>query len=294
MVAAAVVLAVPSVAAAAEQHVVAVPGLYFDPSRLSVVVGDEVTWRVSDVQTHDVRADDGSFASGRLGRFGGFTTRFDRAGSWPYLCTIHPFMRGQVDAFAALLRAPAGAALAGESVRLEGRAAPGAEVTLEQRSSPGGWSAVGSTIAGRDGAFSFAVRAVDGVAYRPVTAAGAGPEVAVAVTARVDAAIAVRPGRRRARVVVRTRPPQPGLVASLQRYSRERFMWRRVAHARLDARGRARFAVRTGGGGRVRVVLSRAARGRALAVTGVVRLQDGRRVRDPYRPKPPPSAPEHA
>jgi len=307
--------AVPG-AAVAEQHVVALPGLYFDPSRLSVVVGDAVTWRVSDLQTHDVRAEDGSFASGRLGRFGGFTTRFDRAGSWPYLCTIHPFMRGQVDALAALLRAPAGAALAGEPVRLEGRAAPGAEVTLEQRLAAGaapavmagvrpavvagvrpavvagGWQAVGRAVAAADGTFAFTVRAAEGAVYRPATAAGAGPEVALAVTTRVRASVAVRPGRDRARVVVRTRPRQPGLVASLQRYSRERFMWRRIAHARLDARGRARFAVRTGGGGRVRVVLSSAARGPVLALTGVVRLQDGRRVRDPYRPKPP-DAPRH-
>jgi hypothetical protein len=99
--------------------------------------------------------------------------------------------------------------------------------------------------------------------------------------------LAVRPGRRRARVVVRSRPRQPGLVATLQRYSRERFMWRRVARARLDAGGRARFAIRVGGGGRVRVVLSRTRGGPPLAVTHVRRLQDGRRVRDPYRPKPP-------
>jgi hypothetical protein len=253
-----------------------------------------------------------------MGRFGGFTTRFDRTGSWPYLCTIHPFMRGQVDAFAALLSSPAGAVLAGESVRLEGRAAPGAIVTLEQRAAAagphataagvhpavatgvrpavmtgvrpgvtaGGWQTVGRAVAAADGAFAFTVRAAEGVAYRPATAAGAGPEVALAVTARVDAAIAVRPGRRRTRVVVRTRPRQPGLVASLQRYSRERFMWRRVAHARLDARGRTSFIVRSRPGGRVRVLLSRAARGPALAVTEVVRVRDGRRVRDPYRPRP--------
>jgi hypothetical protein len=261
------------------------------------------------VQTHDVRAEDGSFASARLGRFGAFTTRFDRPGSWSYLCSIHPFMRGQVDAFGALLSGPPGAVLAGESVRLEGRAAPGAEVTLEQRSSAGAhaavmagvraavvagarpavvagdWRAVESAVAGSDGAFAFTVRAAEGAVYRPLTSAGAGPEVALAVTARVDAALAVRPGRDRALVVVRTRPRSSGLVASLQRYSRERFMWRRVAHTRLDARGRARFAVRTAG--RVRVMLSRSAGGAPLAVTHVRRLQDGRRVRDPYRPKTP-------
>jgi hypothetical protein len=40
---------------------------------------------------------------------------------------------------------------------------------------------------------------------------------------------------------VSTDPPQPGKVAYLQRYVRERFMWRRVTHVKLDANGRGTF-----------------------------------------------------
>jgi plastocyanin len=246
-------------AAGAESHFVSVPGKYFSPGTVTAVVGDEVTWRNSDLEEHDVRAADGSFESGRLGRFGGFTVRFDGARTVPYLCSIHPFMRGQIDVVAAVLRGPSGAALDGESVRLEGRAAPGATVTLERLE--GTWHGVANAVAGSDGAFGFTVVAAAGAAYRAVTDAGASAPVALAVTARLDARIAVRG----ARVSVRTVPAQPGLVAVLQRYSRERYMWRRVAHARVDRRGRADFRVRARG--RFRVVLSRRLRGAPLAVT---------------------------
>jgi plastocyanin len=254
------VLAFPAVARA-EPHFVSVPGKYFSPAHLTAVVGDEVTWRNVDLEAHDVRAVDGSFDSGRLGRFGGFAMRFSAARPVPYFCTIHPFMRGAVDVVAAVLRAPGEAALAGERVRLSGRAAPGAVVTLERMS--GAWQAVASAVAGGDGAFEFTVVAAEGAAYRALTASGASPPVALAVTAQIEARLAVRG----ARVSVRTIPAQPGLVAALQRYSRERFMWRRVDHALLDRRGRAHFRVRAG---RFRVVLSRKPHGAPLAVTAPV------------------------
>jgi len=40
---------------------------------------------------------------------------------------------------------------------------------------------------------------------------------------------------------VSTDPPQPGKVAYLQRYVRERFAWRRVTHVKLDGGGRGTF-----------------------------------------------------
>jgi len=42
-------------------------------------------------------------------------------------------------------------------------------------------------------------------------------------------------------MIVTTDPPQAGKVAYLQRYVRERFMWRRVSHVKLDASGRGTF-----------------------------------------------------
>jgi hypothetical protein len=257
---------------------VAIPGKYFSPSSVTVVAGDEVSWRNSDLDEHDVRAVDGSFDSGTLGRFGSFTVRFETAGARPYLCSLHPFMRGTVNVFGALLSGP-GPVLAGERVRLEGRAAPGAAVALELRADDGGWPGVDRAVAAADGAFAFSVVASEGAVYRAVTVAGASPEVALAVTAGIDVRIAVHHGH----LSVRTSPARPGLVAVLQRYSRERYMWRRVAHVRLSRRGRAGFELAREDG-RVRVTIGRTVRGAALAPSVVVRVRDGRVVRDPAAP----------
>ena len=259
----------------AETHTVTMPGRSFSPARTTVVVGDTVTWRNTDSVAHDVRAADGSFESGALARFRSFSVAFPAAGPRPYLCTIHPFMRGQVDVVGALLRGPEGPVVAGESVRLEGRATPGAAVTLE--------GAPGRTVAAADGSFSFTVTASAGTVYRALTAAGPSPPVAPAVAAGVTADLSLQPGRRWARVRVRSTPVAPGLVATLQRYSRERFMWRTAWRARLDAGGRARFRVPTTRRGRMRVVLGRTPHGSPLAVSHAVRVRDGVQVADPVR-----------
>jgi plastocyanin len=272
------------VPAPAETHAVGIPGKLFSPPRVSVVVGDTVSWRSADVVEHDVRAADGSFGSGPFGRFGGFSHRFDHAGAHPYLCSIHPFMRGQVDVYGALLRAPHGPVLAAEAVRLEGRASAAAAVSLERQLDGEAWDRQATATAGADGAFAFTVAAVEGALYRVQTVAGASPPVAPSVTSGVSARLAVHAHGARARVVVRASPAQPGLWAALQRYSRERYMWRRIAHARLDRRGRARFSVRTARGGRVRVLLSRRPRGPQLAVTDALRVRDGAPARAPQAP----------
>jgi plastocyanin len=272
------VLAVAAGLLAPDAHTVTMPGKFFSPARLEAVVGEEVTWRNTDTAQHDVRAVDGSFESGVLGRFGGLTVRFDAAGPRPYLCTIHPFMRGEVQVLAALLDGPPGAVLAGEPVRLAGRTAAHTPVRLEHTAADGTVHERGATVAGPDGQFDFSVAAEAGD-YRAVTAAGASPPLALGVTARLHTRLAVR----HARALVTTRPAQPGLHARLQRYSREHFRWLRLGHARLDDRGRARFQV-PAGTDRVRALLSRTARGHALAVTDTVRVRDGRHVPDPAAP----------
>jgi hypothetical protein len=47
-------------------------------------------------------------------------------------------------------------------------------------------------------------------------------------------------------MIVSTDPPQPGRTAYLQRYVKERFAWRRVAHVELDANGRGTFRLVSG------------------------------------------------
>jgi hypothetical protein len=102
----------------------------------------------------------------------------------------------------------------------------------------------------------------------------------VNVSAHVELDVHVQRGR----VMVRTRPGQKGLVATLQIYSRERFSWRRIAHATTDRHGVATFRLRHGLRGTVRVLLSRVARGPAIGASHALRLSDGRMVAGPGTP----------
>jgi plastocyanin len=270
-------LAAPA-SASADDFAVSMPGKYFDPARLTVVAGDQVTWRNADFVAHDVRATDGTFDSGVLNRSAVYGFTFATAGNHPLVCTIHPFMSGEIDVVGATLKAPAGPVVAGEPVQLEGRAPAGSgSVALEEQRSDGSWAPARSTAAGPDGAFAFTMTATETGSYRAVSAAGPSPAVVVNVSARVELDVHVHHGR----VMVRTKPRQKGLVATLQIYSRERFSWRRMAHATTDRRGAATLRVRHGLRGTVRVLLSRVPRGPVLGESHAMRLSDGRMVGDP-------------
>jgi plastocyanin len=282
--AAAAALAAPATASA-DDFAVSMPGKYFDPQRLTIVAGDQVSWRNADFVSHDIRATNGAFDSGIIGRQGVYLHRFDAAGNYPLVCSIHPFMTGQIDVLGATLSGPKTAVVAGESVTLAGRAPAGsASVSLEEQGAGGAWQPVSSTATGADGAFSFTMPAHETAAYRAVSAAGASQPVTVNVSARVELDVHVHKGR----VMVETKPASKGLVATLQLYSRERFSYRRIAHVKTDRKGMAEFRLRRRLRGTVRVLLGRAVRGPALGVSHAVRLRDGRMVADPMPDPAPP------
>jgi hypothetical protein len=261
---------------------VAISGQAFDPGHVTVVAGDTVTWLNQDFSEHDVRAGDGSFDSGRLQHLHAFTRRFDVVAAVPYLCTIHPFMRGQVDVAGAVLHAPTASALAGLPLRMEGRAAAGAtSVTLERGLDDGTWQTVATTAPGSDGAFAFLVTLDSSSRYRVVTAAGPSPTVTVSVTAHVEVHLTVRPAGRHRLVRVVTRPPARDVLATLQRYSRWHYQWRRLARERLGIRGRTTFRLPIGARGLVRVLLSRDRHGPPLAISRPVRVKNGKPAADP-------------
>jgi plastocyanin len=265
---AAVALAAPA-SARADVASVAIPAKLFSPGYVQVVPGDSVVWRNSDFVDHDVAAADGSFNSGPLGRFGTFVRRFDAVGTHPFVCTIHPFMTGVVDVEAATLAGPATPVFAGEPVTLHGRVPAGtASVTI----TPGG-----PVTPAADGTFSLTVRPGETTAYRAATAAGQSPPVTVTVSDAVRLSVSVTAHA----VRVRTDPPRPGIVATVQRWARWRFDWRRVVSARLDAHGRATIAYPRPMTGKARVVLSRTPRGPAAVAGDPLWLRTGRPTRVP-------------
>lgn len=69
-------------------------GLAFDPASLTVKVGDTVTFLNEDSATHDVEIDGKQL--GEHGQGAKVQWTADKAGTYPYRCTIHPSMTGEI------------------------------------------------------------------------------------------------------------------------------------------------------------------------------------------------------
>lgn len=91
--------ATPSIvtpAAPASGNQVTIDGFAFAPATLTVSAGTTVTWVNRDEEPHTVAASDGSFHSPGMGTGASFTHVFSTPGTFDYVCSIHPMMRGTV------------------------------------------------------------------------------------------------------------------------------------------------------------------------------------------------------
>jgi plastocyanin len=68
----------------------------FDPAILKIHVGETVKFLNDDEEPHTATAQDGSFDSKALDKDEAWTYTFTKAGQIPYICAIHPFMKGTV------------------------------------------------------------------------------------------------------------------------------------------------------------------------------------------------------
>jgi plastocyanin len=75
---------------------VSMAGRAFSPSTLTIVAGGSVTFRNDDDRAHTVTANDGAFNSGTISEGGSWKRTFKQAGTFSYLCAIHPEMTGKV------------------------------------------------------------------------------------------------------------------------------------------------------------------------------------------------------
>ena len=66
------------------------------PATLTVKAGSTVTWTNHDEEPHTVAATDGSFHSPGMGTGATFSHTFPTAGTFDYVCSIHPMMHGTV------------------------------------------------------------------------------------------------------------------------------------------------------------------------------------------------------
>ncbi len=69
----------------------------FVPNTVTVSVGGKVTWKNVDSAAHTATASDGSFDTSLVTAGGSASNTFNTAGSYPYLCIVHPWMKGTVN-----------------------------------------------------------------------------------------------------------------------------------------------------------------------------------------------------
>jgi plastocyanin len=76
------------------KHTTTIDGTAFTPRRVSVKVGDSVTWTNKDPFAHTVTSRAGGFDSKTIVAGGSWTYLATRAGEFPYVCALHPAMKG--------------------------------------------------------------------------------------------------------------------------------------------------------------------------------------------------------
>ena len=82
--------------AAAQNSAVSIVDFSFNPATLSVTAGSTVTWTNNGAAPHTATGTGGEFDTGTLqpGQSGSIT--FSNAGTYSYLCSIHPQMTGSI------------------------------------------------------------------------------------------------------------------------------------------------------------------------------------------------------
>jgi plastocyanin len=90
----------PSVTASDQSSTAAaevkIDNFVFGPQTITVPVGTTVTWTNKDDIPHTSVSTDGVFKSKVLDTDEKFSYTFTKAGTYPYYCTIHPKMTGQI------------------------------------------------------------------------------------------------------------------------------------------------------------------------------------------------------
>jgi amicyanin len=82
--------------AAVATEAVQIKNFAFSPATITVKAGSTVVWTNNDAIQHDVTFDGGGIASSVLNHSDTFSHTFPAAGTYHYICSIHPFMHGTV------------------------------------------------------------------------------------------------------------------------------------------------------------------------------------------------------
>jgi len=86
----------PSSSASSRDAIISIHDFSFSPVSMTVVVGATVRWKNFDGEPHTIRSIDTSFRSDPLGQNDSFAFKFDKPGTYRYVCSIHPQMVGTI------------------------------------------------------------------------------------------------------------------------------------------------------------------------------------------------------
>jgi plastocyanin len=82
--------------AATPEMTVSIREFSFSPVSISVAPGTTVRWKNLDGEPHTVRSVDTTFRSDPLDQNDSFAFKFDKPGTYRYVCSIHPQMIGTI------------------------------------------------------------------------------------------------------------------------------------------------------------------------------------------------------
>jgi plastocyanin len=81
-------------ASQARVHTIAISGFKFLPDTLTVKTGESVEWKNEDSVVHTATAEDKTFDSGNIAPGKSWTFVPSKPGTYHYICTVHPNMKG--------------------------------------------------------------------------------------------------------------------------------------------------------------------------------------------------------
>jgi|SRR5665647_72649 len=73
---------------------VTIKGFAFQPTTTTISIGDTIRWTNMDSVNHDIKGD--TFDSGMMSPNTTFEFTFTQAGTYNYICSIHPSMQGLI------------------------------------------------------------------------------------------------------------------------------------------------------------------------------------------------------
>jgi plastocyanin len=89
------------IATPAASSAVSITDFKFGPATVTIHAGDTITWTNNGATEHTATASGGTFDTGLLSKGKSASHNFPQAGTFKYICSVHPFMLGTVVVLAA-------------------------------------------------------------------------------------------------------------------------------------------------------------------------------------------------